>query len=218
MFSCDLMPRPTATIRSACDRSTACLASWNGASAFCRTTLASMRDGGGGDRRGRAPLLHGVGAEGADLHRDEVRRRSIEDHVGDQLALEHRARERRLSVRLAHRDDIGDERAIEARRQRRREVAGLVGVRQHHERRRLLRHQRRGRVHERIRRVEAEQRVLDRDDFGHRGRRQLAGDAGDRLAEHRNLHRQAAAGQLLRGGHGLPARAIELAVLLFRND
>ena len=62
-----------------------------------------------------------------------MRRRSLEDHVGDQLALEHRARERRLPVGLAERDDVGDERAIEARRQRRREVARLIGVRQHHE-------------------------------------------------------------------------------------
>ena len=35
MFACSLMPRPTDTIRSACDRSTACLACWNGGSGFC---------------------------------------------------------------------------------------------------------------------------------------------------------------------------------------
>ena len=73
-------------------------------------------------------------------------------------------------------------------------------------------------MHERVRRVETELLVLDGDDFRNRGRRQFAGDAGDRLAEHRNLHRQLAAGELLRGRHGLPAGAIELAVLLFRND
>ena len=36
MFACSLMPRPTDTIRSACDRSTACLACWNGGSGFSR--------------------------------------------------------------------------------------------------------------------------------------------------------------------------------------
>ena len=44
--SCPLMPRPTATMRSACDRSTACFASLNGASGFWRIFAASI-----GDRR-----------------------------------------------------------------------------------------------------------------------------------------------------------------------
>ena len=52
MFACSLMPRPTDTIRSAWDRSTACRASWNGASGFCRiaaasTATASARTGAG---------------------------------------------------------------------------------------------------------------------------------------------------------------------------
>ena len=40
--SCALMPRPTATMRSACERSTACFASLNGASGFCRIAPASI--------------------------------------------------------------------------------------------------------------------------------------------------------------------------------
>jgi hypothetical protein len=41
MFACSLMPRPTETIRSACDRSTACFACWNGGSGFSRIADAS---------------------------------------------------------------------------------------------------------------------------------------------------------------------------------
>jgi hypothetical protein len=51
-----LMPRPTATMRSACDRSTACLASWNGASGAWRIDAASMATSSVRTGAGVAPL------------------------------------------------------------------------------------------------------------------------------------------------------------------
>ena len=89
--SCPLMPRPTATMRSACERSTACFASLNGASGFCRIAPASidtsaLRTGAGAAPRAaasarNAPIWNvtrcGAGPIGLD--------------VGAQLALEHRA-------------------------------------------------------------------------------------------------------------------------------
>ena len=99
MFACSLMPRPTDTIRSACDRSTACFASWNGASGFWRIAdgvdrrPSSARTG-----AGDAPARGLIGAKGADLEGDEVRRRSLRHDVGGQLALEHRPDERGVAA------------------------------------------------------------------------------------------------------------------------
>ena len=98
--SCPLMPRPTATMRSACDRSTACFASWNGASGFWRIAAASIVDRQRRDRRRRAAPRRLIGPERADLERDEVRRRALRHDVGGQLALEHRPDERRSSPPL----------------------------------------------------------------------------------------------------------------------
>ena len=95
-----LMPRPTATMRSACDRSTAALASWNGGSAVWRSAPASMRDGLRGHRR-PAAARGGVGAEAPIWNDTQVRRRPLGGHVGDQLALEHRPRERAASPSAA---------------------------------------------------------------------------------------------------------------------
>jgi hypothetical protein len=83
------MPRPTATMRSACDRSTACFASWNGASGFWR-----IGRGVDGDRtrphRRRRLAARLRRREGADLDGDQVRGRPLAHDVGVQLALEHR--------------------------------------------------------------------------------------------------------------------------------
>ena len=111
MCSCPLMPRPTETMRSACERSTAC-------SRFRERRLGLLADRGGVDRHrraraigaGAAPRCRRVGAERADLERDEVRRRAGGRDVGAQLALEHRPREDRPSSCRLTRDDVGDER------------------------------------------------------------------------------------------------------------
>ena len=67
-----------------------------------------------------------------------MRRRSGGADVRVQLSLEHRPRVDEAAVLFLMRHDVGDERPLEPRRQRRREVAGLIGVRQEHERRRRL--------------------------------------------------------------------------------
>ena len=135
MCSCPLMPRPTATIRSACDRSTACLASLNGASGFWRIVDRVDRDVRRLHRgRGGAAVRHGVGAERADLERDEVRRRAGGLRRRRSACPGTRARVDRPAVLRLQRDDVGDERPVEPRRERRREVARLVGVRQEDQR------------------------------------------------------------------------------------
>ena len=61
--------------------------------------------------------------------------------------------------------------------------------------------------------------MLDGEHFRDRRRRQLRRPhRRHALPGHGNLDRHRAAGQLLRGGDRLPARAIELAVFLFRDD
>ena len=78
-------------MRSACDRSTACFASLNGASGFCRMAPHRRRRLHFAHRRRDRAARRGVGAERADLKRHEVRRRTGRLDVGVQLALEHRA-------------------------------------------------------------------------------------------------------------------------------
>ena len=88
-----LMPRPTETMRSACVRSTACFASRNGASGFCRTAPASIDAA--CVATGARALLQRVGAERANLERRRSAgpRRSATTSASS-LRLEHRAHER----------------------------------------------------------------------------------------------------------------------------
>ena len=77
------MPRPTATIRSACERSTACFASWNGASGFWRIVDGVDRDVDAcATGAAAAPRFDRIGAERADLERHEMRRRPVGVDVG----------------------------------------------------------------------------------------------------------------------------------------
>ena len=69
-------------------------------------------------------------------------RRPGRGHVGIQLALEHRAHVDEPIAVFLEAGDVGDERPAQTSGQRWSEVAGLVGVRQEHERRLLLRDQR----------------------------------------------------------------------------
>ena len=76
-----------------------------------------------------SPRTRRIGAEGAELHGDEVRRRPERHHVGDQLGLEHRPLERppaSLGVTPTQSVTSG---AIETGSDARHEVARLVGVR-----------------------------------------------------------------------------------------
>ena len=65
----------------------------SGGSPTRRRSTASARTG-----AGDAPLRRLVGAERANLKRDEMRRRALRHDVGGQLALEHRPHERRLAA------------------------------------------------------------------------------------------------------------------------
>ena len=207
-----LMPRPTATMRSACDRSTACLASWNGGFRLLPDGRASTVTASARHRRRRVALDDRVGAERADLEGHEVRAwpsahacaTSLPWNIG-------RAKAGPAALRLERRA-VGDERAPDPRGQLRHEVARLVGVRQHD----ALRTQRletapAARASTSRRRVRLERRVARRSapqppprppvrlrPPGRRGRPSTA--TFDRLA----------AGHLLGGGNGLPRGAIEL--------
>jgi hypothetical protein len=68
-----------------------------------------------------------------------MRRGSQRRNIGGELALEHRPDEDGSAGGVFHRSRVGDERALQPGRQLRREIAGLVGVREQHERRRQLR-------------------------------------------------------------------------------
>ena len=132
------MPRPTATMRSACERSTACLASWNGASGRWRIAARVHAHAGGGDDRAPGPFCTasarnapictvtrcGAGPWGT------TSATSLPWNIGRANA--------GCPSDVRDRDDVGDQRAVEPRGQRRHEVARLIGVRQHHELRRLL--------------------------------------------------------------------------------
>ena len=146
-----------------------------------------------------------------------MRRGPLRNHVRGQLALEHRPRKRRGAAGLLHADHVGDQRAVEARRQGRREIARLIAVREKHHGRRGLRDHLLERLHEGIGRVMRQRRMIDRDHLRHRGLGELARHAGHILSGHCDLHRHRSARQLLRRRNGLPARAIELAVFLFRD-
>ncbi len=219
MFSCDLMPRPTATIRSACDRSTACLASWNGASGFWRIV-----DGVDGDARRR----HGRGAMPPSPRRRRGRRRSGSSRgaapapcghdVGHELALEHRARERGGAVHRADGRDVGDEGAVEARGQRGREVARLVGVRQQHVRRRPARRSPAAAPARTRRACRRRARRPPRRPLRPRRPAPVPRPRRRRPVPATTTFTGAPRGHLLRGGDRFPAGAIELAVLLFGDD
>ena len=60
--------------------------------------------------------------------------------------------------------------------------------------------------------------MIDGDHFRDGSLCQFGSDASDVLAGHCDLDRHGATGELLRGGNGLEARPIELAVFLFSND
>ena len=223
MFACSLMPRPTETMRSACDRSTACLASWNGASGFCRIAAASTVDVERAHRRGRRALRAAWSARiRADLERDEMRRRALRHDVGGELALEHRPRRtpcRAVAVLIA--GDVGDERAIEARRQLRREVARLVGVRQQHDATATAAPIAACSAAVKPSGVYGSSAACStRDDFLRPARRR----ARRRRLRRRRPARATAIGapdrlrQLLRAGDRFPRRAIQLAVALLGND
>ena len=171
------------------------------------------------ERGGRGAFDGLVGAERPNLHRHEMRCGSLRDDVGRQLALEHRPDEYPVYLVAAGVLDsrhVGDERPIEAGGQLRREVASLIGVRQHDQRwvelsDGLLQ---RGRVA--VRRVRIECGVVDGHHFLHLRRPELGRHRIDVRAEHRN--RDGRVAQLLRGRDGFPRRAIELAASLLSNN
>jgi hypothetical protein len=97
--------------------------------------------------------------------------------VGGELALEHRAHERRVGSHGLDSGDVGDERTIQPGRQFRGKVARLVGVRQEHVRRRQLPDHGLQRGGEAVGRIGLERRVFDGHDFGDLRGSELGPDA-----------------------------------------
>ena len=167
--------------------------------------------------RRRAPRRL-VRAKRSDLHRHEMRRLSLRDDVGGQLALKHRAHERRRTVDGLDRRHVGDERPVEPRGQLRREVARLIRVRQDDGRRLRAR-----------RSTCASAAVNPSDVYGSRAAASTVttsctcaalssrGHRADVRAEDDDGH-LTARGQLLRRRDRFPRRAVQLAVSLFRDD
>ena len=131
MFSGALMPRPT-------DDDALGLREIDGLLGLAERRLGLLPDGAGvdgRDARARAPaappFCSVVDAEGADLERDEVRRRPLGDDVGVRACAWNigRTNAEPLAVRLRRPTQSVTMRAVEPRRQLRREVARLVGVR-----------------------------------------------------------------------------------------
>ena len=118
-------------------------------------------------RRGTTGCL--VGAKCTDLEAHQVRCLTLRDDVGCQLALKHRAGERAAAGVFADAGAVGDQRSIEACGQRRREIPGLVRVRQQHQRGRGLLHERVQGLHEAVGGVGLERGMLQQDDLRDRG-------------------------------------------------
>ena len=130
MFSCVLMPRPTATIRSACDRSTACFASWNGASGCLANGRGVDRDGARAVTGAALAPRCAASARNAPIW-NVTRCGAAPSGATSAVSLPWnigRANAAAPSTRLTAMTSV-IERAIERRRQRRREVARLIGVR-----------------------------------------------------------------------------------------
>ena len=166
-------------------------------------------------RRGSARRL--VRPKCPNLHRHQPRRLAEHSDVGRQLALIHRPRERDLALHLLDRRAVGDQRAVERGGQRGREVARLIGVRQHHPGRLDLGHQRSVRVDPAVGGVGVQRGAGDGDDLGDGGGRKVGRDAGDVSAGNADDH-GGTGRQVLRGGDGFPRRAIELAAALLGDD
>ena len=94
MFACSLMPRPTDDDPLGLRQVDRLLRFLERRSGFWRIAAASTVDRERAHRRRRRALRRLIGAERADLERDEVRRRPLRHDVGGQLALEHRPHER----------------------------------------------------------------------------------------------------------------------------
>ena len=210
------MPRPTATIRSACDRSTACLASLNGASGFWRIVAASIGSTPCARAAGAAPRF-AASARNAPIWKvtrcgaGPRRRRPRSACPGTPAARRRRAPSFLIAVH------VGDERAARAaprapgrsrasgRCAAGKTCAGCSGFDQRAQR------------HARSRpRCSARAPASSTDDhFGRLGRGELRASRVDAGSEHRDLDRLAG---LLRRGDRFPRGAIELPVPLFGDD
>ena len=115
---------------SACERSTACLASWNGASGRVRICAGGWRST---CLDGAAPASHLVATIGADLEACKPRPVARQRNIGREFSLKHLPREEQLSAlefaahRVAHQQRT--QRSCELGRK----VAYLVGMRKQHQ-------------------------------------------------------------------------------------
>jgi hypothetical protein len=119
-----------------------------------------------------------------------------------------------VSVLLDGRD-VCDERSTEPRRECRREVAGLIRVRQNHELGFFFGNHRRERHHVPVGRVLAKGRIVDENDFRRVGRRDFRRGRADTGSCKEDLD---GGPSLLPGRDRLPRRAVERASALLRND
>jgi hypothetical protein len=146
-----------------------------------------------------------------------VRRVTLHDDVGRELALEHRPREERLAVGRSHAGHVGHERPPQARRERRREVAGLIRVGEDDVAGRRVGDEGRQGLHEPVGRVRLERLVLQQHDLAHRRRRELPTGRGHVGARHDHHDRRTARELLGRRDH-LPRRPVQPAATLFGDD
>ena len=99
MFFCSLMPRPTETMISACERSTACLASLKELPGWVRITPSAISTLHSLNRGSGAAVLHLVSAISAPLWKLANHGAVAgEAHIGGELALEHLPREQQLAA------------------------------------------------------------------------------------------------------------------------
>ncbi len=216
IFSSSLIPRPTATMRSACERSTACFASRNGGSGFWRIAAASMRGSIVCTSAGVAPRT-AASARNAPIWK--VASVGVVPRVATSASSRPwktgRTNNRRPSCVLVATQSVTSARS-KPRRERRREVARLIGVRQEDERRPGLSDELRERGHVRVARVGGQRRRGDRQDLLDARGGELGGERRVVGPEKCDVDRRAT--RLLRRGNDFPGRPVEHAALLFRDD
>ena len=133
IFFCSLMPRPTATMISACVRSTACLASLKDFRRFVADHAIRDVDGHRLDRSCAGAGFGLVAAKCAVLEGGEPWASLVKLTSAASFALKHLASEDELAAFVLESDAVANNGTSHGRRKLRDEIAHLVGVRHQYE-------------------------------------------------------------------------------------
>jgi hypothetical protein len=146
-----------------------------------------------------------------------MRPRSIHDDVGNEPSLEHRTREDGLAFTDGDTDHVGHERAIEPHGECRREISGLVGMREDDRIRRQAPDCLGRRLDVRVSRVAFQQRMLGHVHGGHAPPARILGRCIKGAPQQQQRHWRTSR-DVMRRGNRLPRGSGDNAVALFTDD